>query len=212
MERKRWRRVEAPKRWRKRRRVAGPSSLAPPRRCSSSRGRRRPERRRSAARCRRLPATGGVARPSRPTLYCWRSATATSGDARAAPAPRSPAGPDAGGGSPASAGAARNGRTRPALCVLSRRRNSKRSVEAQLGLPPQAELVHTLRLSSIERHFYAKQVRASPACGPVPLHPYRPRRTPPRHRPPPAAQLHPRLRSPAEFSRTRACTTARARG
>jgi len=32
--------------------------------------------------------------------------------------------------------------------------------QAQIGLPPQTELVHTLRLSSIERHFYAKQEAA----------------------------------------------------
>ncbi len=38
-------------------------------------------------------------------------------------------------------------------------RNSKASVEAQLALPPLREELHTLTLSSIERHFYARQHR-----------------------------------------------------
>ena len=38
-------------------------------------------------------------------------------------------------------------------------RNSKEAVEAQLEIPPIRERMHTLTLSSIERHFYGKQHR-----------------------------------------------------
>tara|TARA_B100000513_G_scaffold161381_1_gene78327 strand:+ start:134 stop:1387 length:1254 start_codon:yes stop_codon:yes gene_type:complete len=36
-------------------------------------------------------------------------------------------------------------------------RNSKRSVESELRLPPNTAVTHELRFSSIERHFYSKQ-------------------------------------------------------
>ena len=38
------------------------------------------------------------------------------------------------------------------------------SVHAQLGLPPQSEVTHALRFSSIERHFYDKQAKECQAA------------------------------------------------
>jgi hypothetical protein len=46
------------------------------------------------------------------------------------------------------------------LCHKYIWRNSKRTVRAQIGLPPQTQLVHSLRFSSIEEHFYRKQQAA----------------------------------------------------
>lgn len=46
------------------------------------------------------------------------------------------------------------------LCHRYMWRNSKRTVRAQIGLPPQTQLVHSLRFSSIEEHFYRKQQAA----------------------------------------------------
>ncbi|PRP84926.1 e3 ubiquitin-protein ligase SHPRH-like isoform 2 [Planoprotostelium fungivorum] len=52
-------------------------------------------------------------------------------------------------------------KARDLLMVLCRSimwRNSKKNVEAEIGIPPQTERVQTLRLSDVEKYFYGKQM------------------------------------------------------